>query len=463
MAEFWEMDASEIAEGVTSRSYSARQVVESHLARLSEINPRINAVVQECPEEALAAADVLDDRLARGEDVGPLAGVPVTIKVNVDQKGYATTNGLKLQKDLIAKQDSPVVANLRRAGAVIVGRTNTPAFSMRWFTNNELHGMTLNPRNADLTPGGSSGGAAAAVAAGICAIGHGTDIAGSIRYPAYACGLQGIRPTVGRVPARNATAPDRYIGAQMMAVSGPIARSIADLRLGLAAMSVGDPEDPLWIPAPLTGEALPKKVAFCPAPDGMEVDDAVLAALTQAAEALRAAGWQVEGIDCPPIREAAEINAQLWMAESRAAAATIAAEDDPDATVVFQRMTADSAEMDLGGLMTCLQRRIGVQREWLHFLAEWPVVLCPSSGMLPFAQQSDVGARSGFDRIMEAQLIQRALPTLGLPGLSVATGMAGAAPVGVQLIGGKFREDILFDAGEVIEAACGQPRVTTPV
>ena len=130
MAEFWEMDASEIARGVTSRSFSARQVVESHPARLSEINPRINAVVQECPEEALAAADVLDDRLGRGEDAGPLAGVPVTIKVNVDQKGYATTNGLKLQKDLIARQDSPVVANLRRAGAVIVGRTNTPAFSM---------------------------------------------------------------------------------------------------------------------------------------------------------------------------------------------------------------------------------------------------------------------------------------------------------------------------------------------
>jgi len=137
---------------------------------------------------------------ARGEALGPLAGVPVTVKVNVDQAGFATTNGLKIQRNLIAAEDNPVVANLKKAGAVIIGRPNTQAFSLRWFTRNGLHGHTKNPHDPTLTPGGSSGGAAAAVAAGIGAIAHGTDIGGSIRYPAYACGVHGLRPTLGRVP-----------------------------------------------------------------------------------------------------------------------------------------------------------------------------------------------------------------------------------------------------------------------
>ena len=147
--------------------------------------------------------------------------MPVTVKVNVDQAGYATTNGVTLQKDVIAQANNPVVDNLLRAGAVVLGRTNTPAFSLRWFTSNQLHGDTRNPRNAALTPGGSSGGAAAAVAAGIGHIAHGTDIAGSIRYPAYACGVHGLRPTLGRVAAFNAALPERSLGGQITAVSGP--------------------------------------------------------------------------------------------------------------------------------------------------------------------------------------------------------------------------------------------------
>ncbi|PJE33776.1 amidase, partial [Pseudooceanicola lipolyticus] len=208
MQNIWRLSASEIAAQVRDGAVSAVEVTQAHLDRLAAVNPTLNAVVQEFPDEALAAARAVDETRSRGDDPGPLAGVPVTIKVNVDQAGHATTNGLRIQKDLIAQQDSPVVANLRRAGAVVVGRTNTPAFSLRWFTRNQLHGQTLNPRNPALTPGGSSGGAGAAVAAGICAIGHGTDIAGSIRYPAYACGIHGLRPTLGRVAAWNASAPD---------------------------------------------------------------------------------------------------------------------------------------------------------------------------------------------------------------------------------------------------------------
>lgn len=447
-----------MAARVRGGQISAEALTQAQLTRIADANPKINAIVQEFPEAALAEARAVDARIAAGEDPGPLAGVPVTIKVNVDQAGQATTNGLRLQADLIAAQDSPVVANLRRAGAVIVGRTNTPAFSMRWFTKCEAHGQTLNPRNPALTPGGSSGGAAAAVAAGLCAIGHGTDIAGSIRYPAYACGVHGLRPSLGRIPARNATAPDRMLGAQLMAVSGPIARTVADLRVGFAAMAAGDAADPWWMPVPLDLGAFPRRAALAVAPDDMVVAPEVQRSLRDAAQALARAGWEVEEVPPPPLRPAAEINAQLWMAEARAAADLIAAEGDADAQFVFARMTQGSPEMDLAALQRAVQARVGLIREWLAFLEKWPVLICPISGEAPFEQQRDVRSEADFDAVMEAQLTQRALPVLGLPGLAVATGTSAGAPMGVQLVASKYREDVLLNAAETLEAAFGAPQ-----
>ena len=222
MMDIFKMSATEIAKSVRSKKLSATEVTRAHLERIQSINASINAVVQEFPDEALASAVSVDELISQGKDPGVLCGVPITIKVNVDQIGQATTNGLTIQRNLIAQSDSPVVWNARLAGGIIVGRTNTPAFSLRWFTKNDLHGQTLNPRDYSITPGGSSGGAAAAVASGMCALGHGTDIAGSICYPAFACGLHGLRPTLGRIAAHNSSGKDRHIGAQLMAVSGPI-------------------------------------------------------------------------------------------------------------------------------------------------------------------------------------------------------------------------------------------------
>ncbi|MBE7248437.1 MAG: amidase, partial [Actinomycetospora chiangmaiensis] len=207
--QLWRQTATDLAALIRSGQVSAREAAQDALGRLDAVNGRINAVVEHRPEDVLAQADAVDAARGRGDALGPLAGVPVTVKVNADQQGFATTNGLRLQRDLVAAQDSPVVANLRRAGAVLLGRTNTPAFSLRWFTTNQLHGDTRNPRDPALTPGGSSGGAGAAVAAGIGAIAHGTDIAGSVRYPAYACGVHGLRPSLGRIPAFNASSPER--------------------------------------------------------------------------------------------------------------------------------------------------------------------------------------------------------------------------------------------------------------
>jgi amidase len=301
------------------------------------------------------------------------------------------------------------------------------------------------------------------VAAGLCALGHGTDIAGSIRYPAYACGLHGLRPTVGRIPAYNASGADRFIGAQMMAVSGPIARSMADIGLGLAAMAQPDPRDPWYVPTPLQGAAYERRAAVCFAPDGMPVVPAVQAALATAADALRDAGWRVEEVDCPPMRAAAELNAQLWMGETQfGAAQLIAREGDPDASFAFAQMSRHAGQVGFAELMQALQARAGLMRQWDMFLAQHPLLLCPVSGQLPFAQQQDVASPEAFDAVYEAQLTQRGLPTLGMPALALATGSHEGQPVGVQLVAARWREDVLLAAGTAIEAASPAPDVATP-
>ena len=463
MSELWQKSASDIVKLVKNGEVSAVEVTESALARLDKVNPAINAVVTEMPEEALSAAKRIDKAIARGEKTGILSGVPVTVKVNVDQAGHATTNGLQLQRELIATTDSPVVSNLRKAGAIIVGRTNTPAYSLRWFTRNSIHGHTLNPHNPKITPGGSSGGSAAAVASGICAIGHGTDIGGSVRYPAYACGVHGLRPTLGRVPAMNFTGPDRHVGGQLMAVSGPIARSIADIRIALEAMAMEDLRDPWWTPVPINLPLKNKRAALTINPDGLNVVPEVEKALREAAKKLENAGWQVIETECPPLREPAQLQAKLWLAEYRLNPQVIADENDPDANFVYAQMDALCPETDLKGLLKAIQSRATFIREWCVFLDEYPVLICPVSAELPFPDQLDVESPAAFRRVMEAQLTQIGLPLMGLPALAVNTGMPGNTPVGIQLVAGRYHENTLLLAGEAIEQGGITPSAIDPV
>jgi len=465
VTELYALTAEETVRRVKAKEVSAVEIARAALARLDTVNPAINAVVAHKPEEVLADAARVDAAIARGEDPGLLAGVPVTIKVNTDQKGFANTNGLRLQKDQIAQEDNPVVANFRRAGAVILGRTNTPAFSLRWFTDNSLHGATKNPRDPSLTPGGSSGGAGAATAAGIGAIGHGTDIAGSIRYPAYANGIHGLRPTVGRIAAWNASGAERSIGAQMMAVAGPLARTIGDVRLGLAAMSARDARDPWWVPAPLEGPPAPRRAALCVNPDGLDVVPEVEAALRGAARKLAEAGWTVEEVATPPIRPAALIDEMLWIADPYAAPfAAAAKEGDPGANAVLAAMRSvwKTEDVTLADFTAALARRNTLVRAWMQFLEGYPVALLPVSATLPFRDGADLEGAEAFARLCEAQLVQIGLPALGLPALTVTTGLVGRAPVGVQVVASKFREDLTLAAGEIIAEGSPAATVVTP-
>jgi amidase len=464
MQDLWRLSAADLATLIRSKKVSAKEAATAALTRLDAVNPKINAVVDHRPGEVLAQASAIDAAIGRGEDAGPLAGVPVTVKVNIDQQGFATTNGLKLQREAIATTNSPVIDNLRKAGAVILGRTNCPAFSYRWFTSNLIHGDTRNPRDPGITPGGSSGGAGAAVAAGIGHIAHGTDIAGSIRYPAYACGVHGLRPTVGRIAAFNAALPERPIGPQISAVSGPLARTIGDLRIALAAMSLKDFRDPWWVPAPLEGPVMPKRVAMCLNPDGLNPVPEVKAAIADAGKRLERAGWTVEEIaNTPPLREPADLQTKLWLGDGYEAQLEMAErEGDPGALACLRGNRAKVFPFDGAGLSKALTRRATLTRQWLGLFEKYAVLLMPVSGELPFPDQLDCKDDASFVRVWHAQLPQIAIPFMGLPGLTVSTGLVGRIPVGVQIVSGRYREDLCLAAGEAIEAGGTPSAVIDP-
>jgi len=456
--QLWQLSATDLAARIKKREISAREVALDALARLEAVNPAINAIVECQPEDTLKQADRVDAALARGEDPGILAGVPVTTKDMSDQAGYRMTNGLVALKDLIATESTPSVDNLIKAGAVVIGRSNNPTMCLRWFTDNKVYGATRNPHNPALTPGGSSGGAAAALACGIGQIAQGTDIGGSIRYPAYACGVHGLRPSLGRIPDFNLTHDDPPLAIQIMGVSGPLARHVVDVRLALHAMSAADHRDPWWAPAPLVGPPMPRKVALCTHPEGLPTDPLIVNALNEAAGRLRQAGWQVDELDqLPPLKSAAEVQA-LWLVDGADELLDIArADGDPGAINILTRERAAAGDMDLAKVSKLLTRRGALIRQWAKFFLDYPVLLLPMSAELPFPDNLDLQGDTGYLRVWDSQLTQLAFPALGVPCLSVAMGTVqgplGIAPIGVQLVAGRFREDLCLAAGEAIEAA----------
>jgi amidase len=441
--------------------------VADALARLDAVNPRLNAVVHPRHEAALAEAAAADQALARGEAVGHLHGVPITIKVNVDLAGCPTDNGVVAFKELMATRDNPMVARLRRAGGIVIGRTNTPGFSMRWFTDNALHGATRNPWDASRTPGGSSGGAAAATAAGIGAIGHGNDIAGSVRYPAYCCGLVGLRVSYGRVPSYNFSAPAaRPISSQLMAVQGPLTRRVRDARLALAAMAGTDPYDPRCVDMPLEGPApaRPIRVALVTNPAGRGgVTPAVADSVRRAGRWLADAGYAVEEVDPPELGAVADLWAVIAMDDTIAAlepAVEQFGDDGIKRALGFWR--ALHPARDARHVLDGLTRRDHFLRSWEVFMAERPLVVTPVSNEPAFPVGLDLVDADTTRRLMAAQIMQLAVPVLGLPAVSVPTGLAEGVPMGVQITAARFREDLCLDAAAAIEARAPMPTPIDP-
>lgn len=465
-SELWTWDAADLAHGIRCRTISSREAVAACLARLEAVNPKINAVVVALGEAALAEADKADAAVARGEPLGPLHGVPITIKINVDQIGQATSNGVVAFRDVIAAEDSPVVANFKRAGAVILGRTNTPAFSSAWSTENDLFGRTLNPWSQGHTPGGSSGGASASVAAGITPIAHGNDFAGSVRYPAYCTGLVGLRPSFGRIPAFLPTAKvERALSGQLMSVQGPLARRVRDIRLALLAMAQEDPRDPWWVPAPLQGSPVPRpiRVALAPDPAGTGVHPTVAEAVRRAGAILAAAGYAVEEVNPPEFAAVAKEWANITREEA-SHYTTPAIEQYGDARLrkTHAWMTGNAGAPDALAYMQALARRTTWIRQWNLFLRDHPLLLIPTSFAPPFELDREIESIDSARYVRDIQMPSFVIPVLGLPAVSVPTGIADGLPTGVQIVAPRFREDLILDAAEIIEAHCPMPTPIDP-
>ena len=419
--ELWQYDATDLARLIRTGQASAREAVDSVLGRLHKVNPAINAVVRVLEEEAHAAAETADAARAHGHALPPLHGVPVTTKVNVDQAGLPTDNGVVPLKDFVAQDDSPVVANLKHAG-------------------------------------GSSGGAGAATATGIGAIAHGNDIGGSVRIPAYCNGVVGLRTGFGRIPSLNPSAPaGRPIGAVLMAVQGPHTRTVRDARLALQVMARGDRRDWRWNDVPMQGPppARPIKVAIVPEVPGGPTHPAQAAAVRLAGKHLQAAGYVVEEVLPPDMERGVElwhmicvtdVFSGLWPQMQKMG--------DPDGIASMKGWLELHKPVDLPTYVGALNEREGLLLRWMTFFQQWPLVILPTLADLPPKQVADVEP-GGQKKILESMRPALLAPLLGLPGLAVPVGSHDKLRTGVQIMAMRNREDLCLDAGEVIEAAEG--------
>ena len=460
----WVMAATDLAAAIRDRRITSRAVVESHLERIAKVNPAVNAITVVLEETAIRAAEEADRAVENGSEVGPLHGVPFTIKENIDVAGSATTMGVLGLEGEIAPVDAPLVAQLKAAGAIPLARTNMPDFGLRWHTKSSLHGATANPWDRTRTPGGSSGGEAAALALGMTPLGVGNDYGGSVRYPAQCCGVCSIRPTRGRVPDSSAMAPAEFgITTQLFRTNGPMARHVRDLRVALSAMSGPDPRDPWWVPAPLEGPSLarPIKVAMTADPGGEGTDPDVADGVRRAADALSNAGYAIEEVDLPAVAEAAALWARVVGAEMRTdfvpAVQELLARDSQK---VLNDFFAVVPELSLRGYMRGLADRNGVARQWTRFAQEYPLVLGPVSTEQPFAVGDDLRGTEAVLRQLRSMRLVVTANLLGLPAVAVPVGLANGLPQGVQVIGPLYREDLCLDAAEAIETEFG---VLTPI
>lgn len=463
MSEPWQLSGVELAAAIRAGRLSAREATASVLDRIAQVNPALNAIVVDLGEQAMADAAAADEAQARagssGAELGLLHGVPVTIKENVDQQGQATTNGVPAFADVIAPDDSPVVRNLRRAGAIIVGRTNTPELSMRGTTVNPLRGRTWNPWDPDASAGGSSGGAGAAAAAGLGPIHHGNDIGGSLRYPAFVNGVATVKPTSFRVPTWNpSSTAERGPLSLTMSVQGVIAREVGDVRLATRALIAPDPRDPNSPPVPWDGPALEQPITVAVTTDGggFPVHPGIVALIEQAATQLADAGYRVVRADPPPITEPA----RAWF---RAGSTELEIFLDPvvqaygsdDIKKVFRYFFQASEILDRDGYARELADRNRMLREWNLFLDQHPLVLCPFLMMPTYRWDFDVQDYDSFAHWLDAAVWSFGVNYLGLPAGVLGTGLVEGLPAGFQLVGRRWREDLICDALEAVEARNG--------
>lgn len=455
--------AVELARLVRERQVSASELLEAHLRRIERLNPSLNAIVSLVPEQAIEAAAEVDRRLARGEDVGPLAGLPMAVKDLVLTRGITTTSGSRIFRDFVPDQDALTAERLRAAGAVLIGKTNVPEFGAGSQTYNEVFGATRNPWDHSKTPGGSSGGAAAALSAGLVPLADGSDMGGSLRNPASFCNVVGLRPSPGRVPSWPAQIP-----WQPLAVEGPMARSVADAALLLSALAGPDPRSPIAIEEPGKRFADPLersfkgvRIAWSDDLGGLPVDRRVTAALADSRDLLTSLGCEVD-LAVPDFRGADEAFTawRAWMMEATLGGLL---DQHPDLFKETLRWNIEQGRALTGPQLGAAElARNELTERVRRFMADYDFLALPVSQVPPF------DARVPYPTEIEGTPMETYIDwmrscyyvsVLGLPAISVPAGFTDdGLPVGLQIVGRHHDDFGVLQLAHAIEQANGLTR-----
>ncbi len=463
------LSLSEMAEGIGAKKISPVQLVDAHLSRIRELNPKLNAFVTVDAERARTQAKSAEAGLGtavKSNSIGPLHGVPISIKSSIDVAGLPCECGSILRKGYIPPEDAPLVARLRAAGAIILGNTNVPEFLMAYETDNLLSGQTNNPWDLSRTPGGSSGGEAAAIAAGCSAGGVGSDGGGSIRIPAHYSGICGLKPTPGRIPSTGQYPASAGPFAQL-GVVGPMARRIADVQKLFEVMAGPDPGDPASAPVPLrrwnAKEIRALSVAYFMDDEVTPVTSETAAAVRTAIDALRAQGFKVTEWRPPNLDRVW----QLWWnlfgrAGQMSFAPTIEGREAELSPVfrAFRAMVAETPTLTAQDLLNTLLARDVIRGKLLEKMAEFPILLCPVCAIPAFHHGEREWVVQGRKvEYLKVMSYSQWFNLFGNPAVVVPVAQSPEGlPIGVQIVGRPWEDEAVLAVATIIENACGKFR-----
>jgi amidase len=443
------LSAASLAQRIREKKVSAQEAVKVYLARIARVNPQLNAVVQLCAERAQMEAKAADALLAKGKTKGPLHGVPMTIKDSFDTAGVVSAGGTLGRKDYVPPQDATVVARARAAGAILLGKTNTPEFTLSFVTDNLIYGATKNPYQLDYQPSGSSGGAAALVASGGAAFDIGSDYAGSIRVPSHACGIAGIKPTQGLVP-RTGHIID-YGGAfDSMQQIGPLARRVEDLALLLPILAGPDDLDAAIAPVPVGDyrkvDLRSLRVAWYTSNGELDPTAEIAKVVSDCAGFMSSAGAKCKEARPPLLKEAGELRGKLSGADGGASVQRRLRRSGTKQT--SPQLSMRGATLPAPEFATLVERLDDCRTRMLAFLEDYEVILCPVSAR-PAPKLGDSPGPAGWNYTSVYNIT-------GWPAAVVRAGVSPEGlPLGIQIVGRPWTDHVVLAVAAYIESKTG--------
>jgi Asp-tRNA(Asn)/Glu-tRNA(Gln) amidotransferase A subunit family amidase len=457
------LSAVEMAQRIREKKISAVELVDAHLEKIEKLNPKLNAFAHVDAERVRRQARDAETVVMSGKTLGSLHGVPISIKSSLEVAGLRYESGTVLRKGFIGERDAPLVERLRKAGAIVLGVTNTPEMLMAWETDNLLYGRTNSPWDLERTPGGSSGGEAAAIAAGMSAGGVGSDGGGSIRVPAHFSGICGLKPTPGRIPSTGHF-PTPGGPFALIGVVGPMARTVGDLKALFEVMQGPDDGDTCAAPVPLRwprkDEVRNSRVGYFEDDGRTPVTRETRAAVRAAAEALRGAGFQVDPFRPEGLEEARELWKKFFVGAGGMLIRPMFKGREHDLSPILQQFLEWSAAepaLTAENLLDAWIRRDGARAVFLAQMRKYPILLCPAAAIPAFrhGERSWVFEGKTVD-YLDAWSYTEWFNLLGNPAAVVPVShSAEGLPIGVQIVGRPWEEERVLGAAAVLERECG--------